>query len=163
MDRKTVSIVGAIIVVGGLFAFAGDLDPPEGPIGPTMHTLDEIYAAVAEPQCCSPRPEDIRHYFVYCSSCPAPAVPQVIIPAVEGTTGFVITDFVVATSSGTSQRLVRLFENGVEISAVYVIGGQTPSIATNFTSGIPVAVGSTITFDINNSVDTRVTLSGYAY
>ena len=50
MDRRTVSIVGAIIVVGGLFAFAGDLDPPEGPIGPTMHTLDEIHELVADLQ-----------------------------------------------------------------------------------------------------------------
>ena len=42
MDRRTVSIVGAIIVVGGLFAFAGDLDPPKGPIEPTMKNLDDV-------------------------------------------------------------------------------------------------------------------------
>ena len=42
MHRRTVSIVGTIIVVGGLFAFAGDLDPPPGAIMPTMKTLTEI-------------------------------------------------------------------------------------------------------------------------
>ena len=33
MDKRTASIVGAIIVVGGLFAFAGEADPPSRPPG----------------------------------------------------------------------------------------------------------------------------------
>lgn len=52
MDRRTASIIGAIIGVGGLIAFAGDLNPPKGPIEPTMHTLDEIHDLVESTFAC---------------------------------------------------------------------------------------------------------------
>lgn len=48
----TLPISAAVIIAAALFANAGDLNPPEGPIGPTMHTLEEIYElAVAQQPC----------------------------------------------------------------------------------------------------------------
>ena len=44
---KTLLVTIGIVVAG--IAYAGDLDPPKGPITPTMHTLDEIYDAVTNP------------------------------------------------------------------------------------------------------------------
>ncbi len=49
MDRKTVSIVGAIVVVGGLFANAGDPDPPKSPIPTLMLTSDPEVAHAGDP------------------------------------------------------------------------------------------------------------------
>ncbi len=34
------TLVTVTIVVAGI-AYAGDIDPPMGPVAPTMHTLDE--------------------------------------------------------------------------------------------------------------------------
>ena len=149
MDRRTVSIVGAIIVVGGLFAFAGDLDPPVGPIGPTMHTLDEIYAAVAEPQCCSPRPKDIR---VYHMSIPTQET-TIIIPKVEGTNGFVLTDVI---GTGTTLRIFQdTGEGPVQILTI------VNSFSVGFATGIPLVAGSTITILAGQGLD--ATLTGYVY
>lgn len=39
-------VVGAGGVIGAL-AFAGDLDPPKGPVAPTMRTLDEVFTAAS--------------------------------------------------------------------------------------------------------------------
>ena len=50
----TLPISAAVIIAAALFANAGDLNPPEGPIGPTMHTLDEIYELAAAQQPCPP-------------------------------------------------------------------------------------------------------------
>ena len=163
MDSRTVSIVGAIIVVGGLFAFAGDLDPPKGPIEPTMHTLAEIYAAVTQPQCCPPRPEDIRRYFVYCpANCHGGFV---VIPEVEGSTGFVITDITIGLS-GTFPRQVRLFEDSGEgpdqIGEWIAPEGNTTVL--NFTTGLPIGSGSTLTSVVTpDSAQVWLTVSGYVY
>ena len=149
MDRRTVSIVGAIIVVGGLFAFAGDLDPPKGPIGPTMHTLDEIYAAVTGPPCCSPRPEDIRVYSV--------VVPNdetgIVIAEVEGSNGFVLTDVI----STTQFRLYQDTGDG----PVQVLRAVT-NVPVSFTTGIPLVAGSTLTVTFPGG-EHEVTVAGYVY
>ena len=50
----TLPISAAVIIAAALFANAGDLNPPEGPIEPTMHTLDEIYELAAASQPCPP-------------------------------------------------------------------------------------------------------------
>lgn len=50
MNSKTASVVtiGVVCVVGLIAAArAGDLNPPPGPIQPTMRTLDEIYGKIA--------------------------------------------------------------------------------------------------------------------
>ncbi len=143
MDRRTISIVGAIIVVGGMFAFAGDLDPPAGPIGPTMHTLDEIYAAVAEPQCCSPGSEVIRSYYIDCNvqNC---SVGIVLIPSSNNS--FMITDVV---SNGL--QFVRI--DGVPVLRT------SADVPLHFQSGIPVAPGLVVT--VMGPGD--LTVSGYVY
>ena len=153
---KTLLVTIGIVVAG--IAYAGDLDPPMGPVAPTMHTLDEIYTAVTNPPCCSPRPEDIRRYFVHCpSNCESAFV---VIPKVEGTNGFVITDIVAYNI--TSVRF-RLFEDGAQLLQVNV--GPSPSHAfkPNFTSGLPVSPGSTITADATSNSNTWVTVMGYVY
>ena len=142
MDRRTVSIVGAIIVVGGLFAFAGDLDPPAGPIGPTMHTLDEIYAAVTEP-CCSPRPEDLRSYYIDCNTQNC-SVGIVLIPSSKNS--FMITDVV---SNGL--QFVRV--DGVAVLRT------SADVPLHFQTGIPVAPGSVVT--VMGPGD--LTVIGYSY
>lgn len=48
----TLPICVAVIIAGALLARGGDLNPPPGPVGPTMHTLDEIYNAVVAPAPC---------------------------------------------------------------------------------------------------------------
>ncbi len=50
----TLPISAAVIIAAALFANAGDLNPPPGDIGPTMHTLDEIYELAAAEQPCPP-------------------------------------------------------------------------------------------------------------
>lgn len=40
----TVSVAAAMVVVGGWLAWAGELDPPPGPVGPTMNSLADLYA-----------------------------------------------------------------------------------------------------------------------
>lgn len=42
MRTKSILLLSAFAAVIGLVAFGGDLDPPAGPIGPTMKTLDEV-------------------------------------------------------------------------------------------------------------------------
>jgi len=48
--KKHVSFcVLALLAIGiALWGIAGDLNPPPGPISPTMHTLDEIYSNQAQ-------------------------------------------------------------------------------------------------------------------
>jgi hypothetical protein len=46
MTRLTIAGAGAIGAIALILAW-GPLDPPQGPIQPTMHTLDEIYEQVA--------------------------------------------------------------------------------------------------------------------
>lgn len=149
MDRKTICLVGAIIVVGGLFAFAGDLDPPKGPIEPTMHTLDEIHAAVTQPQCCSPRPEDIRSYFF---SCEGSCVHATVIPETEGDNGFIITDITFTQSAITLE-----IDSG---------GGPETFFYSNrtahFTSGIHVSPGVTVLV-LSMGNGHSITISGYVY
>lgn len=48
----TLPICVAILVAGAWLANAGDLNPPAGPVAPTMATLDQVYAAVTTPQPC---------------------------------------------------------------------------------------------------------------
>lgn len=43
----TLAICGAVVIGGAWLATAGDLNPPAGPVAPTMRTLDEIYDLVA--------------------------------------------------------------------------------------------------------------------
>lgn len=43
--------LGAMVVGGAMYVRAGDLNPPPGPIGPSMHTLDDIYAKVSASPC----------------------------------------------------------------------------------------------------------------
>ena len=50
----TLPMSAAVIIAAALFANAGDLNPPPGDIGPTMHTLDEIYELAATQQPCPP-------------------------------------------------------------------------------------------------------------
>ena len=119
---KTILAV-ALLIVG--FSYVTHAHPP------TLGTVD---------QCCGPQPEDIKHYFVGCTNCPS-GIPFVIVPAVEGTNGFIITDFVVGTAA-TTPRQVTLFESGVQITTVWVEAGAAPAISVNFTSGIPVATPS---------------------
>ena len=39
----TLPVCAAIIAAGAWLSSAGDLDPPVGPVAPTMKTLEEIY------------------------------------------------------------------------------------------------------------------------
>jgi hypothetical protein len=41
--------LAAILACGVVIAQAGDIDPPAGPVGPTMRTLDEVYDAAGAP------------------------------------------------------------------------------------------------------------------
>ena len=107
---KTLVAIG--IVVAGI-AYAGDLDPPKGPVGPTMHTLDEIYNAVTNPPCCSPRPEDVRAYHMFIPT----NETTIIIPKVEGTNGFVLTDVI---SAGSLQVFQNTGEGPVQILRIHV-------------------------------------------
>lgn len=43
--------LGAMVVGGAMYVRAGDVNPPPGPIGPSMHTLDDIYAKVSASPC----------------------------------------------------------------------------------------------------------------
>ena len=43
----TMPICLSILVVGGWLARAGDLDPPAGPVVPTMKTLNEVSAQIS--------------------------------------------------------------------------------------------------------------------
>jgi len=47
MNRKIATIVGVallgVFIAGNYIASGGDLNPPPGPVSPTMHTLDDIY------------------------------------------------------------------------------------------------------------------------
>ncbi len=49
----TLPISAAVIIAAALFASAGDLNPLDGPIGPTMHDLQEIYDLVQQSSPCS--------------------------------------------------------------------------------------------------------------
>ncbi len=42
------SILTGVAACGAYWALAGDLNPPTGTVAPTMHTLDEVYAAVGQ-------------------------------------------------------------------------------------------------------------------
>ena len=48
----TLPISAAVIIAATLFANAGELDPPKGPIEPTMHTLEEIYSFLQQSSPC---------------------------------------------------------------------------------------------------------------
>jgi len=44
---RTLPICGSIVMVGGLLTKAGDLNPPAGPVAPTMKTLVEVEPRIA--------------------------------------------------------------------------------------------------------------------
>ncbi len=48
----TLPISASVIIAAALFANAGDLNPPDGPIGSTMHDLQEIYDLVQQSSPC---------------------------------------------------------------------------------------------------------------
>ena len=139
MDRKTVSIVGAIIVVGGLFAFAGDLDPPEGPIGPTMHTLDEIYAAVTAnencPPCISP-PGMVAVHFQWTGGGDGHLTQQVPVP-LKSNEVLVLTSWTSAGPAGCSNKYVLTEGPTPSVSAIRdILNGNVGSAHNVYPTGI---------------------------
>ncbi len=145
----TLPISAAVIIAAALFANAGDLDPPKGPIEPTMHTLEEIYVAVTNPPCCSPEPEDIRTYHKQLSG----SGTGIIIPKVEGPNGFILTGVV----SGASLRMFQDTGAGpVEILSIFNL------VQPDLTPGLPLIPGSTIT-GVSGTGDLLITLTGYVY
>ena len=46
----------AILGVIGIYVRGGDLNPPPGPISSSMHTMDDVYAAILTQKGCDPCP-----------------------------------------------------------------------------------------------------------
>jgi len=99
--------------------------------------------------CCGPQPEDIRSY--YLKSVVGAEFPEVLIPSVEGTNGFIITDFVCISC--------ELWQDSGE-GPIRIAG--LPSVQSHaFSTGIPLVVGSVIT--ATSITGDRITVSGYVY
>ena len=60
--QESLPISAAVIIAAALFANAGDLDPPKGPIEPTMHDLQEIYDLVQQSSPCGGCTWEYKHF-----------------------------------------------------------------------------------------------------
>ena len=134
--KSTKTILAVAIVIAG-FAYAANAYPPGGQ---------------RNQNCCSPQPEDIRVYRL-------PRIGSgnnIIIPKVEGTNGFMLTDVRSDTNIGIFQNAPGLLAAGpVEIL-------RNPANAPlNLRHGFPLVVGATITVQGGHSG--YVTIIGYVY
>ena len=142
--KSTKTVLAVAIVIAG-FAYA---------VGAGHPTLTD--SLKHSHRCCGPQPEDFRRYYVHCpENCQAGFD---IIPKAEGANGFVITDMITFTTQ--TQSRLRLFENDVELLQFNV---SPAPLAINFTSGIPLIAGSTITANTSGGGDHWITLIGYVY
>ena len=65
----TVPVCAAMLAAGAWLARAGALNPPPGPVSPTMRTLDEIYDAVTADTSSSCPPCEWKYKFQEVFSC----------------------------------------------------------------------------------------------
>ena len=128
----TLPISAAVIIAAALFANAGDLDPPEGPIEPTMHTLQEIYDLVQQSSPCGGCTWEYAYVSLplgqgYVEAVPGSGVLHGIWLRVPGSiavrdgfpVGNIIADFFYTSGSGSLSQFFELnvaFENGVYIA-----------------------------------------------
>lgn len=128
---KTLATV-ALLIVG--FSYVTYAYPP------TLGTVN---------QCCGPQPEDLRSYYHSGSG--------VIIPAVEGENGMIITDIVCNNASACT--LYNSDFPGTPI-AVLDINATDDIASVHLSSGIPVPAGAEITV---SSFGGSTIISGYVY
>jgi len=134
--KSTKTVLAVAILIAG-FAYA---------VGSAHPTFSD---SLKHSHWCGPHPEDIRVYHVF--------VPElettIVIPNVEGTNGFMLTDVIAHVNMTFFQDTG---EGPVQILRIMT---QDP---ISLTTGIPLVVGSTITtFTTSGIADT--TLIGYVY
>ena len=149
------NLVRRFLVLSGLFGMfiftpgiivAGNLDPSNPP-GPTMHTLDEIYAKLNSGA-------EIVSAYLYCSAGPGPFN----IMTVPNNKIFILTDCFGWSGGGfvIEERLGGSPEHKV---CFYSPGGTTPIINYHLMSGIPFAPNSEIWVGMGST--DSITISGY--
>ncbi len=83
--KNTPFLIGAAVVLAICFAIvsrAGDLNPPDGPVAPSMHTIDDLYSLMGQQN--PNRPWQSKVIEVRLQT---PNAEQIIFP--EGTSGVV--------------------------------------------------------------------------
>ncbi len=137
--KSTKTVLAAAIVIAG-FAYA---------VGSAHPQFDSL-----KHRCCGPQPEDIRAYGVLMTG-KKENVPffDIIIPKVEGTNGFILTE---ARAIG-GMEVYQDTGEGPEL-----IFRTSNSVLLNLTNvGFPLVAGSTITvFGAPNEI---ATIIGYIY
>lgn len=145
----TLVILG-ICLVFSWRALAGVLNPPSGPIGSTMHSLDEVYTAITNNGRCV-TPQNIRSFYAEGTGPSTEPLTLTLAQSVPGPNGFIITDIVCASlSSGSSGTSVpfKVIQNGVPVARVFTPrlagGSEFETFSYHFQSGIPILAGSTL-------------------
>ena len=136
--KSTKTVLAVAIVIAG-FAYAVSAGHPQ------IDSLKHSH------RCCGPQPEDARVYHMF--------LPQnettIIIPIVEGTNGFVVTDIISPTQCSiyqdTGKGPVILFKTFKRNSTFH------------FETGIPLVAGSAITVLNEAASDFEITIMGYVY
>lgn len=136
--KSTKTVLAVALLIAG-FAYAANAFPPGG-----NQNRD----------CSFPKPEDFRAYDVVLEA----VGPTIIVPIVEGTNGFVLTD-IVLEQPGSIDILQDAGDGPVVIMSTSI---HTDLLHTSLTTGIPVAVGSTILANSDAS-SILVTIRGYVY
>ena len=141
--KSTKTVLAVAIVIAG-FAYA------VGAGHPTLH--DSLTH-----RCCGPQPEDIR---AYTAAVVGSEPPTIIIPEVEGSNGFVLTDVLAMIPA----QVFMVYQDTGEGPEEMVRFSASHDPKLNLTSGIPLIAGSTILVESpTGEVPTTITIRGYVY